>query len=185
MMTGRLMMMGVVCLAGSAMGGVDFETQVLPILQAKCFKCHGNGEAKGKLSLEGKDMARNIGAGKVIRPGDPENSRFIKLLLDDGEDRMPAKGGPLKESSIQTLKTWVAEGASLRKGGAIALKDHGKAPLAGTWTNVDGVKIEADLVAVEDGKAVLRMKNEKLYHYPLEKLAEESRKRVEEWEREQ
>ena len=163
------------------MAGVDFETQVLPILQAKCFKCHGNGEAKGKLSLEAKDMARNIGTARVIRPGDAEKSKFIMLLLDDGEDRMPAKGGPLKQSSIETLTTWVKEGASLRKGGAIVVAADGKKPLAGTWTNTDGVKIEADLLLVEDGKAVLRLKNGKLYRYPLEKLSEESRKAVDEW----
>ena len=177
----RLIAMGAVCLAGSAMAGVDFETQVLPILQAKCFKCHGNGETKGKLSLEAKDMARNIGPGRAIHPGDPEKSKFIMLLLDDGEDRMPAKGGPLKQSSIATLRTWVEEGASLRKGGAVVVSETGKEPLAGTWTNTDGVKIEADLLQVEDGKAVLRLKNGKLYRYPLEKLSEESRKVVEDW----
>lgn len=177
----RLMVRGVVCLAGPVTAGVDFETQVLPILEAKCFKCHGNGEAKGKLSLEAKDMTRNIGAGRVIHPGDPEKSKFITLLLDDGEDRMPAKGGPLKKASIETLTTWVKEGASLRKGGAIVVAG-GKKPMAGTWTNVDGVKIEADLLQVEDGKAVLRLKNGKLYRYPLEKLSEESRKKVAAWE---
>jgi hypothetical protein len=171
-----------VAVAGVAAAGVDFETEVLPVLQARCFKCHGNGEAKGKLSLEVKDMARNIGPGRVIHPGEPEKSRFIMLLLDDGEDRMPAKGGPLKESSIATLRAWVQEGASLRKGGAIAVGDTGREPLAGTWTNTDGVKIEADLLQVEDGKAVLRLRNGKLYRYPLEKLSEESRKAVAAWE---
>jgi hypothetical protein len=176
--------MGAVCVAGAAKAGVDFETQVLPILQAKCFKCHGHGEAKGKLSLEAGDMARNIGPGRVIRPGDPEKSKFITLLLDDGEDRMPAKGGPLKQSSIETLTTWVKEGASLLKGGAIVAAENGKKPLAGTWTNVDGVQIEADLLQVEAGKVVLRLKSGKLYRYPLEQLSVESREKIAEWEKE-
>lgn len=169
--------------AGAVSAGVDFETEVLPILEARCFKCHGHGEAKGKLSLEAKDIARSIGSGKVIRPGEPEKSRLIKLLHEDGEDRMPAKGGPLAKASIETLTQWVKEGASLQKGGAVVVKPDGKKPLAGIWTNTDGKEIEAELVQVEGGKAILRLKSGKLYRYPLDKLSAESRRKVEQWAR--
>lgn len=167
-------------LAAAAFGGIDFETEVLPILQAKCLKCHGDEKKKGDLSLEVRDISRVIGNNDLIWPGEPSKSALIKSLTSDGEDRMPPKGGPIGKAQIAVLTQWVEEGASLRKGGALAVETDRK-PLAGKWTNTEGKVIEADLVQVDKGKAVLRLKNGKLYAYPLEKLDKESRKRAEEW----
>ena len=57
--------------------------------------------------------------------------------------------------------------------------------MPGTWTNTEGKAIVADLLKVEKGKAVLRLKNGKRYKYPLEKLNEKSRKRAEDWAKEE
>ena len=166
---------------GSAFCGVDFEKEVLPILQAKCFKCHGDGKTKGDLSLEAGAIGREIGGSKLIRPGEPEKSPLIISLSSDGEDRMPPKGGPIGKAQIEVLTQWVKEGASMRAGGAVLGEEDGRKPLPGTWTNTEGKAIEADLLRVEKGKAVLRLKNGKLYEYPLEKLNAESRKRAEDF----
>ncbi|MDE0827165.1 MAG: hypothetical protein OSA48_10210 [Akkermansiaceae bacterium] len=166
--------------SGSAIAGVDFETEVMPILEAKCFKCHGNGKSKGDLSLESGSISREIGSSKLIRPGDPKKSPLIIALTSDEEDMMPPKGGPIGKAQIAILTQWVKEGASMRKGGAVVVEGDRK-PLQGTWTNTGGKAIVADLLKVEKGKAVLRLKNGKIYEYPLEKLDEKSRKRAEDW----
>jgi hypothetical protein len=176
-----LVALGLAALAPAGVwAGVDFETEVMPILQAKCVKCHGDDKKKGDLSLEERDVSRIIGANDLIWPGEPKKSPLIKSLTSDGEDRMPPKGGPIGKAQIAVLTQWVEEGASLRKGGAVVV-EGGRKPLPGTWTNTEGKAIVADLLKVEKGNAVLRLKNGKLYDYPLEKLDAESRKRAEEW----
>ena len=166
-----------------AEAAVDFESEVLPILQAKCIKCHGDEKKKGDLSLEARDIGRVIGTSDLIRPGEPTKSPLIKALTSDEDDRMPPKGGPIGKAQIATLTQWVLEGASMRKGGALVDPGAGEGPepLSGTWVNTEGKEIVADLLRVEKGKAVLRLKNGKLYEYPLEKLNAESRKKAEDW----
>lgn len=46
------------------------------------------------------------------------------------------------------------------------------------WENADGKTIEATLLSVADGKAKFRMKNGRVYDYPLEKLSKESREEI-------
>lgn len=175
-----ILMIGLL-MSGAGFAGVDFETEIMPIFEAKCFKCHGNGKSKGDLSLESGDVSRVIGPSRLIRPGDPKKSPLIIALSSGGEDQMPAKGGPIGKAQIAILTKWVQEGASMRKGGAIVVDEDTPKPLAGKWTNIDGKAIVADLLRVEKGNAVLRLKNGKLYEYPMKKLNEESRKRAEDF----
>ena len=56
------------------------------------------------------------------------------------------------------------------------------AATARTWTDTTGKKIEADIVAVEGDKVVLKFKG-KDTRLPLERLSEEDRKFVEEWQK--
>ena len=39
-------------LPGTSHGAIDFKTQVYPILEAHCFKCHGEKKQKGDLRLD-------------------------------------------------------------------------------------------------------------------------------------
>ena len=48
------------------------------------------------------------------------------------------------------------------------------------WKNAEGKTIEAALLSVKDGKAKLRMRDGRVYNYPLEKLSKESQKEIEE-----
>ena len=47
------------------------------------------------------------------------------------------------------------------------------------WTNVEGRTIRATLVGVEEGFALLRMTNGTVHRYPIDKLSEESRAKLE------
>ena len=164
------------CLLG-AVQAADFKTDVLPIFQGSCYKCHGNGRTRGDLSLEESKIGRHIGSSGPIRPRD-EESKIIKLINGVDGDRMPLKGRPLNEKEIAIITEWVKEGASLGKGTPYAVKNQ-EALMSGVWTNTEGKEIEADLLGVEGGKALLRIKG-KVHRVPLEKLSEESRKKIEE-----
>ena len=45
---------------------MSFEKDILPILQENCFSCHGDGEAKGDLSLDGFKTANDVHRGYKI-----------------------------------------------------------------------------------------------------------------------
>lgn len=97
---------------------VDYGRDVRPILSDKCFACHGPDDAtrKGRLRLDNRKGATAPAASDepAIVPGDTESSElFWRITTDDADDRMPpAKTGkPLTALEIQTLTTWIEEGA--------------------------------------------------------------------------
>ena len=100
---------------------VQFERDVLPFLQKKCFSCHAapeNGgkkkEPKGELRLDGKDWILAGGEGEdAIVAKDLEDSgiyRRVALPADD-PDFMPSKGDPLTDAERATLRRWIESGA--------------------------------------------------------------------------
>lgn len=96
-------------------GTVDFFKNVQPILEAKCVECHRGGKAKGGLHLASLADAIKGGEsdGAAITPGQPDHSSLIARVTSDDEDAiMPPKGKPLNAQEIQTLTTWIREGAS-------------------------------------------------------------------------
>jgi hypothetical protein len=70
----------------------QFEEQVLPILEDRCFTCHGNGIKKGGVDLEGAarrdqklwwDVLKNVRSG-IMPPADkPQPSAEERRLLED------------------------------------------------------------------------------------------------------
>lgn len=93
---------------------ISYETQVKPILNKHCIKCHGGVKMNGGLSLiTREETIVPVKSGKVpIVPGHPDQSELIRrLLLDDPEDRMPQDAPPLSAKEIDILKKWIAQGA--------------------------------------------------------------------------
>lgn len=90
-----------------------FETEIKPIIQAACFKCHGGEKVKGKLKLDTKSNAMKGGEnGACIIPGKPGDSSFYTLLIEtDPDKRMPEKAKPLPKEQIETIRRWIADGA--------------------------------------------------------------------------
>ena len=107
------------CLAAPSFAGpVDFSRDVLPILSAHCFTCHGPdaGKRKAKLRLDVRDgTAAEHGGLSVIAPGRPAESELIaRITADDAEGRMPPpKAGPrLAPEQVRLLRAWVEQGAA-------------------------------------------------------------------------
>ncbi len=92
---------------------------IQPMLQARCYTCHGSARQKGKLRLD--DSASIFKGGKdgaVVRPFHPAESELIKrmLLPIEDEHRMPPKERtPLKESEIALFSWWVEQGADFSR----------------------------------------------------------------------
>ena len=90
-------------------GLVLFQSDIQPILQNNCLKCHGDKE-KGELRLDSLAGALKGGESEepAIVPGHPEKSLLIEMLaLED----MPPKGDLLKAHEIDLLTRWIEQGA--------------------------------------------------------------------------
>lgn len=94
--------------------GSGFETEVLPILEAHCHKCHGPDKQSGGLRLDRGAAARSGGDSGIaaIVSGKPEESELLVRILSTKEDeRMPSKGKRLDPAEIEVLREWIAAGA--------------------------------------------------------------------------
>lgn len=103
---------------------VDFETQVLSILQNRCFGCHSaptveaNGNAtkpKGGVQLDSvKDIEMSL-HGEVIVAGEPADSLlYQRITLPEGDTGiMPPQeeGAPLTKQETDLIRKWIEQGA--------------------------------------------------------------------------
>ena len=89
-----------------------FEKEIKPLLEERCFKCHGDKKkVKGSLRLTSRG---NVLKGGVVGPAvnleNPEKSLFLKMIsYKDDEHQMPPKG-KLPQSEIDLFNRWVKMG---------------------------------------------------------------------------
>src|SRR5947209_17891554 len=112
---GFLMTLGI---AGTASAEpVRFNRDVRPILADACFSCHGPGQQKSGLRLDRPESALkpNKRGDAAFVPGKPDASEAIRRVFSAEETEvMPPADAHKKLTAAQkdTLKRWVAEGAS-------------------------------------------------------------------------
>lgn len=96
----------------AAVAPPNYADHVRPIFEANCASCHNDDKQRGGLSLVSFDSALYGGAsGEVIMPGQPDNSRLLKLVMQVQEPKMPPSGAPLGEADVATIRAWIAGGA--------------------------------------------------------------------------
>jgi hypothetical protein len=104
-----------------AQAPVDFSRDVLPILSAHCFACHGPDEhdRKGDLRLDLEENAKaSYGDGHPIVNSKPDESTLLARVLSDDPDAVmppPATNKKLSPQQITTLRQWITEGADWKK----------------------------------------------------------------------
>ena len=96
-----------------------YSDVIQPILQTRCYSCHGKNKQKGKLRMD--DSLRLMKGGKdgpVIIPGNAEKSEMAKRisLPREDDDHMPPKEKPQPtEQEIALIHWWIKSGASFDK----------------------------------------------------------------------
>lgn len=98
---------------------VAYTDIIQPLLQTKCYGCHGRNKQKGRLRMD--DSLRLLKGGKdgvVIVPGNPPKSEMVRRtsLPREDDDHMPPKEKPqLSQDQIALIHWWIASGASFTK----------------------------------------------------------------------
>ncbi len=87
-----------------------YETQVRPILETHCLKCHGGaGKVKGGLRLDSRAAVLKGGElGPAVTPEQPDQSLMLQAVRYE-ELEMPP-GGKLPAGEQAILTRWVKEG---------------------------------------------------------------------------
>jgi uncharacterized membrane protein len=92
-----------------------YEDVVVPILEAKCYSCHGSKKKKGHLRMDSYELMLEGGEeGECLVPGDVVKSLMIErmCLPKDHEDVMPPEEKPqLSPGEVLIVKWWVQIGA--------------------------------------------------------------------------
>ncbi|MCY3594223.1 MAG: PSD1 and planctomycete cytochrome C domain-containing protein [Bacteroidetes bacterium] len=93
---------------------VSFNEQVRPILNERCVNCHGGIRRQGELSLLFRHEALSTAESgeRAIVPFEPSESELLRRVAHtDPTHRMPKDEQPLTPDEIQTLQTWIEQGA--------------------------------------------------------------------------
>ena len=186
---------------------VEYEDDIMPILVEKCADCHSNesGKAKGGFKVDDPEHFHGrLSKNKIVVPGDWDASYLFVTLFRpaDHDDAMSpkGKGERLTPEETQLVQRWIAEGAEINgeKGEEGPMPNAGEPGYIDTgsgekkedsemktapatpqeWTNVEGKTVTATLLRVDWDVALLRLANGTVYKYPIEKLSEESRKKL-------
>jgi mono/diheme cytochrome c family protein len=99
--------------------GVTYASDIKPILDKSCTRCHGAEKHKGRLRLDGLAGVLKGGEdGKVILPGNSAGSMLVHNIAHAGDpdDYMPPpknKQGiePLTKEQIGLIRAWIDQGA--------------------------------------------------------------------------
>jgi cytochrome c553 len=91
---------------------VTFEKDVVPVLKAHCFRCHGDEKREAELDLRRRFTILQGGdSGAAILSGKPKKSLLIEMIEDE---LMPPEGEPrLRDEEIDVLRRWIATGAAI------------------------------------------------------------------------
>lgn len=104
----------------SAKKDVTYATDIKPIFDKSCVKCHSGVKAKAKLQMDTLDgVLKGAKSGKVLKPGDSAESFIVKSVAHatkDNEEWMPPlenRAGikPLTPEQIGLIRAWIDQGA--------------------------------------------------------------------------
>lgn len=94
---------------------IDFQKQIKPLFQAKCYSCHGRESQEGGFRLDLKSRALEGGdSGLAITPGNSHKSELYHRIAGTGDgEKMPpeGEGTPLSPAELALVKRWIDQGA--------------------------------------------------------------------------
>lgn len=87
-----------------------FTSKVLPILESRCFECHGDADVEAELHLTSRKAILTGGeSGAAMVPGDPDRSLIIQAMRYESFQMPPRNKMPDEEIAI--IAKWIQDGA--------------------------------------------------------------------------
>lgn len=92
---------------------VDYAKHIKPVLQARCYACHGVLKQKAGLRLDTAAFVVKGGdTGSAVDPQNVAASLLIeRITATEESERMPPEGEPLSAEQIAHFKAWITQGA--------------------------------------------------------------------------
>lgn len=96
-----------------AASGVSFAADVAPIINDACLNCHGANNPRANLRLDTFAGWKQGGrTGPLLAVGNANNSLLMaRLRAPNQNQRMPQNANALPNDDIQTIATWINQGA--------------------------------------------------------------------------
>jgi mono/diheme cytochrome c family protein len=99
--------------------GVTYATDIKPVFEKSCVRCHGADKPKARLRLDSLEGALKGGEnGKVVLPGNSAGSLLVHNVAHAGnpDGYMPpprnrANIPPLTKEQIGLIRAWIDQGA--------------------------------------------------------------------------
>ncbi len=106
----------------AAAHALDYERDIMPIFEKKCFDCHSADaeKVKGGLRLDDPEHFRGrFAKNDVVVPGNWDASYLFVTVTrpHDAKEAMPpeGKGKPLTPDEVMKVANWIHEGASVNR----------------------------------------------------------------------
>lgn len=94
---------------------VSFETDIRPLFERSCLRCHGPERPKSGFRLDDRELALKGGSlGVSLLPGNSAASplvHYVARLVEDLEMPPVRQGDPLTAEEIGLLRAWIDQGA--------------------------------------------------------------------------
>lgn len=99
--------------ASDEAGVAYFDQHIHPLLESKCYQCHGVEKVSGNLVLTNRNALLSGGQrGPAVDLTDPASSVLLQMVnQSDPKQRMPLESHPLSEQEKGHLQEWIAMGA--------------------------------------------------------------------------
>ncbi len=89
-----------------------FRTQIKPLLEANCVRCHNSQVKRSGFDLSTREaLLRGGDTGAVIVPGDAKSSVLYKRISHLEQPGMPFGGQKLPDAAIAQIADWINSGA--------------------------------------------------------------------------
>ncbi|MEZ5396549.1 MAG: c-type cytochrome domain-containing protein [Bryobacterales bacterium] len=109
---------GLACLGLAVASAATDPSAAIGILERRCAACHGEGGMSGLDVSTRQALLAGGKRGAAIEPGKPDASLLIQAVDGKHELKMPMGRDALSPEEVETLRTWVQQGASWPEPGA-------------------------------------------------------------------
>jgi hypothetical protein len=90
-----------------------FQSQIKPLLEANCLRCHNSQIKRSGLDLSTREaLLRGGDTGPVVVPGDAKSSVLYKRISQLEQPGMPFGGQKLPGAAIAQIADWINAGAN-------------------------------------------------------------------------